>query len=144
MILSYTFFLQFAPPIFASTICSVRRKLRSRHYPRAMPDIQEMEPFSTLWLNVTPETWSRGGELQGAGRCKDVASSLASCWDLLSVCLQADWADWPHFAPYARMGGLPVTSNEGLCVMASPDVQHIYVYCTPSSQICKHWSSNRL
>lgn len=67
-----------------------------------MPDIQEMEPFSTLWLNVTPETWSR--ELQGSGRWKDVASSLASCWDLLSVRLEADWADWPHFAPYAGMG----------------------------------------
>lgn len=70
-----------------------------------MPDIQEMEPFSTLWLNVTPETWSRGGELQGAGRrCKDVTSSLASCWDLLSVCLQADWADWPHFGIWRKMG----------------------------------------
>lgn len=68
---------------------------------------------ATLLQRHGPEAW----KLQGAGRCKDVASSLASHWDLLSGCLEAAWAYWPPFAPYARRG-LAVTSDEDLCVMA--------------------------
>lgn len=47
---------------------------------------------ATLLQRHGPEAW----KLQGAGRCKDVASSLASHWDLLSGCLEAAWAYWPH------------------------------------------------
>lgn len=78
-----------------------------------VPKVNELCPFPSLcgrdtcppedgaisrWMtrhNFADEDLLRG-VLQGAGRYKDVTSSLASHWDLLSGCLEAAWVYWPH------------------------------------------------
>lgn len=78
--------------------------VRSNHL-ALKSSLQKMEPFSTKWLNITSETRTCC-VLQGAVRYKDVTSSLASHWDLLSGCLEAAWVYWPHLRHMSAKGWL--------------------------------------
>lgn len=76
------------------------------------------------------------------GRSRDVTSRFGVLVGSFVRALGGRRSPPAPFRARCQDGGLPVASDEGPCVMASPNVQHIYIYSTLVLEVCKHWSPN--
>lgn len=101
--------MHLVPTMTVSSLKSLNWSLQVQYVPKVMSwvhsTIYARYVASRRWshfpLNDSPLLQRQGPEawkLQRTGRCKDVTSSLASHWDLLSGCLEVAWAHCPLYA----------------------------------------------